>query len=88
MVAFRGQASWAKNDVTWGKLATLACHPTKKVNKAKELTYLWKKLCIQSFIFIIDLIILNLKCFYKCVFKLIPRSFPSCSRWTEAQCAN
>ncbi len=27
-----------KNDVTWGKLTALVCHPTKKVNKARELT--------------------------------------------------
>jgi hypothetical protein len=42
MVAFRGQDSWAKNDVTWVKLAALVCHPTKKINKAEELNNLWK----------------------------------------------
>jgi hypothetical protein len=40
MMSFRGQASWAKMISPGGKLTTLACHPTKKVNKAEELTYL------------------------------------------------
>jgi hypothetical protein len=40
MMSFRGQASWAKMTSLVGKLIALACHPTKKVNKAEELTYL------------------------------------------------
>ncbi len=36
----RGQANQAKNDVTWGKLTALVCHPTKRVSKAQELTFL------------------------------------------------
>jgi hypothetical protein len=40
MMSFRGQASWAKMTSPWGKLTALACHLTKKVNKAEELTYL------------------------------------------------
>ncbi len=40
MMSFRGQASWAKMTSAGGKLTTLPCHPTKKVNKAEELTYL------------------------------------------------
>jgi hypothetical protein len=39
MTSFRGQAT-GKNDITGGKLTALAGHPTKKVNKAEELTYL------------------------------------------------
>jgi hypothetical protein len=31
----RGKASWAKMMSPWGKLIALACHPTKKVNKAE-----------------------------------------------------
>jgi hypothetical protein len=30
----RGQASWAKMTSPEGKLTAMACHPTKKVNKA------------------------------------------------------
>jgi hypothetical protein len=37
--SFRGQASWEKVTSPGGKLTALACHPTKKVNKAEELTY-------------------------------------------------
>jgi len=40
MTSFRGQTSWAKMTSHGGKLTALACHPTKKVNKAEELTYL------------------------------------------------
>ncbi len=40
MMSFGGQASWAKMMSPWGKVTSLACHPTKKVNKAEELTYL------------------------------------------------
>jgi hypothetical protein len=39
IMSFRGQASWAKRTSPGGKI-TLACHPTKKVNKAEELTSL------------------------------------------------
>ncbi len=35
-----GQASWAKWSQPGAKLTTPACHPTKKVNKAEELTHL------------------------------------------------
>ncbi len=35
-----GQASWAKVMLPGGKLTALVCHPTEKVNKAEELTYL------------------------------------------------
>jgi hypothetical protein len=40
MMSFRGQASYAERTSPGGKL-TLACHPTKKVNKAEELTSLF-----------------------------------------------
>ncbi len=40
MTSFRGQVSWAKMASPGGKLTALLCHPTKKVNKAEELTYL------------------------------------------------
>ncbi len=40
MTSFRGQASWAKMTSPGGKLTTLACHPTKGVNKAEEPAYL------------------------------------------------
>jgi hypothetical protein len=36
----QGPGSLSKNDVTWGKVTALVCHPTKKVNKEEELTYL------------------------------------------------
>jgi hypothetical protein len=35
MMSFRGLASWAKMMLPLGKLAALACHPTKEVNKAE-----------------------------------------------------
>jgi hypothetical protein len=35
MTSFSGQVSWAKMTAPGGKLAALACHPTKKVNKAE-----------------------------------------------------
>jgi hypothetical protein len=35
MTAFRGEASWAKITSPGDKLITLACHPTKKVDKAE-----------------------------------------------------
>ena len=38
-MSFRWQASWAKMTSPGGKLTALACHPTKKVNKAVELTH-------------------------------------------------
>jgi hypothetical protein len=40
MFSFRGQASSAKMTSHGSKLTALACHPTKSVNKAEELTYL------------------------------------------------
>ncbi len=40
MTSFKGQASWAKMMSPRGTLTALACHPTKKVNIAEELTYL------------------------------------------------
>jgi hypothetical protein len=40
MMSFRGQASLAKMMSLGGKLTALACHSTKRVNKAEELTYL------------------------------------------------
>jgi hypothetical protein len=39
-MSFKVQASLAKITLSGGKLIALACHPTKKVNKAEELTYL------------------------------------------------
>jgi hypothetical protein len=39
MTSFGGQASWGKMTSPGGKLTALACHPTKEVNKAEELTY-------------------------------------------------
>jgi hypothetical protein len=40
MTSFRGQPSWDKMSSSEAELTALACHPTKKVNKAEELTYL------------------------------------------------
>jgi hypothetical protein len=40
IMSFRGQASSAKMTSFGGKLTALACHPTKRVSKAEELTYL------------------------------------------------
>jgi hypothetical protein len=39
-MSFRGQVSSAKMMSLGGKQTTLACHPTKRVNKAEELTYI------------------------------------------------
>jgi len=39
-MSFRGQAKWAKMTSPGVKLTALACHPTAKVNKAEEQTYL------------------------------------------------
>ncbi len=39
MASFGGQATWANMTSPGGKLTALACHPTKKVNNAEELTY-------------------------------------------------
>jgi hypothetical protein len=35
MKPFKGQSSWAQMISPEGKLTALACHPTKKVNKAE-----------------------------------------------------
>jgi hypothetical protein len=40
MASFRGQDSWAKMTSSGGRPTPLANHPTEKVNKAEELTYL------------------------------------------------
>jgi hypothetical protein len=40
MTLFRGQARWAKMTSPVAMVTALACHPTKKVNKAEELTQL------------------------------------------------
>ncbi len=40
MTTFKGQASLAKMTSLGGKLTVLVCHPTKRVNKAEEVTYL------------------------------------------------
>jgi hypothetical protein len=40
MTSFREQAKLATMMPLWGKLTALACHLTKKVNKAEDLTYL------------------------------------------------
>jgi hypothetical protein len=40
MALFIGQASWAKMMSLGDKQTALACHMTKKVNTAEELTYL------------------------------------------------
>ncbi len=47
MMSFRGQASWAKMTSPWGKLTVLACHLTKKVNKAEELSYLSTNIAVN-----------------------------------------
>jgi len=38
MLPFRGKASWAKMTSPKDKLIAPACYPSKKVNKAEELT--------------------------------------------------
>jgi hypothetical protein len=38
MTSFMGHTSWAKMTVLRDKLTVLACHLTKKLNKAEELT--------------------------------------------------
>ncbi len=40
----QGAASWAEMTSPRGKLTVVAFHPTKKVNKAEELTYLSTKI--------------------------------------------
>jgi hypothetical protein len=45
MMSFQGAAVSAKMMSLGGKLTALACHPTKKVNKAEELIY-WVKLYV------------------------------------------
>ncbi len=40
MMSLRGQASWANMTSPGEKLTALVCHPSKKVSKAEELTYL------------------------------------------------
>jgi len=40
MTSFWGQPRWAKMISPGGKLTALAYHPTKKADKAEELTYL------------------------------------------------
>ncbi len=40
MTSFRGQTRWVKMISPGGKITTFVCHPTKKVNKAEELTFL------------------------------------------------
>jgi hypothetical protein len=40
MTSFKGQASSTKMTPLGGKLTALACHPTKRINKAEEPTYL------------------------------------------------
>jgi hypothetical protein len=40
MTSLRGQASSTKKMSLGGKLTALACHPTKRVNIAEEVTYL------------------------------------------------
>jgi hypothetical protein len=44
MASFRGQAGSAKITSLAGKLTALTCQPTKRVNKAEELTYLSTKI--------------------------------------------
>jgi hypothetical protein len=39
-MSFGGQVIWAKMTPSGGKLTAVPCHPTKKVNKAGQLTYL------------------------------------------------
>ncbi len=51
----QGQASWAKMTPPGCKLTALAYHPTKRVNKAQELTYLSTYIEVSSqFEFIAD----------------------------------
>jgi hypothetical protein len=38
MTSFMGHISWAKMTVPRDKLTVLACHLTKKLNKAEEVT--------------------------------------------------
>jgi hypothetical protein len=38
---FKGQAGWVKMTSPGGKPTALAYHPTRKVNKADELTHLF-----------------------------------------------
>jgi hypothetical protein len=39
MMSFQGPSSWEKMTSSGGMLQALAHHPTKKVNKAEDLTY-------------------------------------------------
>jgi len=43
-MSFRLEASLAKMTSPWSKLTALACHLTRRVNKAEELTYLSKNI--------------------------------------------
>ncbi len=40
MTSFGGQASWVKMTSPGGMPIALSYHPTKRVNKAQEMTYL------------------------------------------------
>jgi hypothetical protein len=46
-MSFRRQASWEKIMSPGGKLTAVACHPTRKVNRAEELTYLSTNIYIE-----------------------------------------
>ncbi len=46
-MSFRRQASWEKIMSPGDKLTAVACHPTKKVNRAEELTYLSTSIYIE-----------------------------------------
>jgi len=46
---FRGHAIWAKMTSPGGKLTTtLACHPSKRVRKVEELTYLFTNIALHK----------------------------------------
>jgi hypothetical protein len=51
MMSFSWQAGWAKKTSLGGQLTTLACHLTKKVNKAEELTCLFTNIGLDQLIF-------------------------------------
>ncbi len=61
MTSFRGQASWDNMMSPGGQLTVLVCHPTKKVNKAQELTYF----CAIGFQMKLTLLSLVQYCFIK-----------------------
>jgi hypothetical protein len=53
----QGEGLLSKNDITWDKQTDLTCNPTRKVNKAKQLTCLSTH--IGGWLFAVHLLVVN-----------------------------